>query len=86
MPGGTDRNFIARNVFASGGEVEDPATGAAVAAFAGYLRDRGWQHGGEIGIWQGKDIGMPSLIEVRLSNVTGSPVWVSGQARMIGPT
>ena len=35
-----ERTFIVRNAFASGGVLEDPATGAAAAAFAGYLRDR----------------------------------------------
>lgn len=77
------RTFIARNAFASGGVVEDPATGAAAAAFAGYLRDRNWQHGGHITIAQGEDMGMPSLIHVRLSNIAGSPVQVSGQAHEI---
>ena len=42
----TPRRFHSRNPFASGGVYEDPATGAATAAFAGYLRDRGWAHGG----------------------------------------
>jgi PhzF family phenazine biosynthesis protein len=78
-----DRTFIARNAFASGGVVEDPATGAAAAAFAGYLRDRDWQHGGHITIAQGEDMGMPSLIHVRLSDIAGSPVQVSGQAHEI---
>ena len=31
----------ARNPFPWGGVVQDPATGAAAAAFAGYLRSRG---------------------------------------------
>ena len=31
--------FHTRNPFASGGVYEDPATGAATAALAGYLRD-----------------------------------------------
>ena len=33
------QRFHTRNPFASGGVYEDPATGAATAAFAGYLRD-----------------------------------------------
>ena len=36
--------FHSRNAFASGGVYEDPATGAAAAAFAGYLRDINWLH------------------------------------------
>ncbi len=35
----TDTLFHARNPFAAGGVYEDPATGAAAAALAGYLRD-----------------------------------------------
>lgn len=35
----TPQLFHTRNPFASGGVYEDPATGAATAAFAGYLRD-----------------------------------------------
>jgi len=42
-----DNVFHSRNAFASGGVVEDPATGAATAAFAGYLRDLGWPHNGQ---------------------------------------
>jgi PhzF family phenazine biosynthesis protein len=33
--------FHARNPFPTGGVLEDPATGAAAAAFGGYLRERG---------------------------------------------
>ena len=77
------RTFIVRNAFASGGVLEDPATGAAAAAFAGYLRDRDWPHGGEFTIRQGEDMGAPSVIKVRLSDVAGSPVHVSGRTRQI---
>ena len=38
----SDEVFHSRNAFASGGVYEDPATGAAAAALAGYLRDIGW--------------------------------------------
>lgn len=44
----SDRAFCVRNAFASGGVLEDPATGAAAAAFAGYLRDRCWPHMGAV--------------------------------------
>ena len=37
----SDSVFHARNPFPPGGVVEDPATGAAAAAFGGYLRDLG---------------------------------------------
>ena len=76
-----ERTFAARNAFASGGVPEDPATGAAAAAFAGYLRDRDWPHEGQITIRQGEDMGAPSMIEVELTDVAGSPVRVSGRAR-----
>ena len=52
--------------FAAGGLVEDPATGAAAAAFAGYLRDLGWPHGGAIDIVQGEDMGFKSLIHAEI--------------------
>jgi len=78
-----DQEFIVRNAFASGGVLEDPATGAAAAAFAGYLRDRAWPHGGELLIRQGEDMGSPSLINVVLDDTPGAPVRVSGYARWI---
>ena len=65
------------------GVLEDPATGAAAAAFAGYLRDMRWPHGGEFTIQQGEDMGAPSLINVVLGEVPGSPVRVSGQTRQL---
>jgi PhzF family phenazine biosynthesis protein len=76
-----DRAFSARNAFASGGVLEDPATGAAAAAFAGYLRDIGWPHGEQFVIRQGEDMGAPSLIDVHLTSTPGSSVLVSGSAR-----
>ncbi len=79
----TDQTFVARNAFASGGVLEDPATGAAAAAFAGYLRDSNWPHGGEFTIRQGEDMGSPSLIHVSLDDVKGNSVRVSGTARDI---
>lgn len=78
-----DQVFLARNAFASGGVLEDPATGAAAAAFAGYLRDQDWPHGGKFTIRQGEYIGSPSLIEVALSDIKGASVEVSGKARNI---
>lgn len=79
-----DQSFVARNAFASGGVLEDPATGAAAAAFAGYLRDQGWPHGGRFTIRQGEDMGQPSLIDVTLDDTPGAPVRVSGGVRRIG--
>ena len=78
-----DRTFVVRNAFASGGVLEDPATGAAAAAFAGYLRDSQWPHGGSFVIRQGEDMGSPSLIRVSLDDIKGNSVRVSGAAREI---
>ena len=78
-----NRNFDVRNAFASGGVLEDPATGAAAAAFAGYLRDVNWEHGGTFTIRQGEDMGAPSVIQVAMSDVSGAPVRVSGTTREI---
>ena len=76
--------FNARNIFASHGVYEDPATGAAAAAFAGYLRDLGWPHQGEVAIRQGDDMGAPSRITVGIPSAAGSSIRVSGRARSIG--
>ena len=79
----TPRLFHSRNAFASGGVLEDPATGAAAAALAGYLRDLNWPHGGEIDIVQGEDMGARSLLRVQIGAVRGDGVRVSGTARAI---
>lgn len=78
-----DQTFFVRNAFASGGVLEDPATGAAAAAFAGYLRDQRWPHGGRFRIHQGDDMGQPSIIDVELDGVTGAPVRVSGLTHLL---
>lgn len=79
----TPQRFHTRNPFASGGVYEDPATGAATAAFAGYLRDIGWPHGGVIDIVQGEDMGMRSRLRAEFSPVAGSSIRVSGTARIL---
>lgn len=77
--------FHVRNPFPIGGVVEDPATGAAAAAFAGYLRAVGAVPSGEdvrLTLHQGVDMGRPSLLLVDL--VAGDPrVRVSGSAAPI---
>ena len=77
------RHFDARNAFASGGVLEDPATGAAAAALAGYLRDLGWPHGGSIEIIQGEDMGMRSIIHAQIPEPRGASIRVSGTARLM---
>ena len=79
----TDQQFHSRNPFASGGVYEDPATGAASAAFAGYLRDIKWPHSGEINIVQGEDMGSRSLINAKITDVIGSSIRISGTVRDI---
>lgn len=79
----TKQLFHSRNAFASGGVLEDPATGAASAAFAAYLRDIGWPHGGEITLIQGEDMGMRSIIHAQISEETGASIRVSGAARIM---
>jgi len=77
----SDRLFHTRNAFASGGVLEDPATGAATAALAGYLRDIDWPHDGDVSIVQGEDMGQRSLLRAQFSNDPGSSIRVSGRAR-----
>lgn len=79
----TPQLFHTRNPFASGGVYEDPATGAATAALAGYLRDIDWPHHGEINVVQGEDMGMRSLLKAEISSAPGSSIRVSGTARLI---
>ena len=75
--------FHSRNAFASGGVYEDPATGAAAAALAGYLRDINWLGKKAFTILQGEDMGMPSRLLVRYSSRIGESVSVSGEVRHI---
>ncbi|MFF4590256.1 PhzF family phenazine biosynthesis isomerase [Streptomyces sp. NPDC001388] len=77
-------HFHARDPFPVGGVVEDPATGAAAAAFGGYLRTVGLVTGpARITIRQGEDMGRPSdlLIEV---DPQDPRVRVTGRAVPIG--
>lgn len=79
----SDRHFHARNPFAGGGVYEDPATGAAAAALAGYLRDRGWAHGGAIDITQGEDMGVVCRLQAHIPPTPGTSVRVAGTARLM---
>ena len=79
----TERLFHTRNPFASGGVYEDPATGAATAAFAGYLRDLGLAQSGDLDFVQGEDMGCRSVLRAQLSDVKGESIRVSGQARFM---
>jgi PhzF family phenazine biosynthesis protein len=79
----SDEIFHSRNAFAAGGVYEDPATGAAAAALAGYLRDIGWQGKNEFTVLQGEKMGMPSCLRVKYGPEPGSSVSVSGETRTI---
>lgn len=75
------RVFSARDPFPPGGVVEDPATGAAAAAFGGYLRTLGLVDSpARITVLQGEDMGRPSRLDVDLPagddrvQVTGTAV------------
>jgi len=79
----TPTRFHSRNPFASGGVYEDPATGASTAAFAAYLRDLGWPHGGSIEVIQGEDMGSPSHLRADIGNERGGSIRLSGTARLM---
>lgn len=82
VPTGPGR-WRARDPFPWGGVVEDPATGAAAAAFAGYLREHaGASAGDRFVITQGVEMGRPSTIEVEVLEDAAS---VSGAATRIRP-
>ncbi len=61
--------FAARNPFPPGGVVEDPATGAAGAAFGGYLRALGLVDvPAQVTVLQGEDMGRPSRLLIDITN------------------
>jgi len=78
--------FHSRNPFPPGGVYEDPATGAAAAALAGYLRDINWQGEKNFDILQGEDMGCPSRLSVQYTMNKGEGVKVSGETRHIAET
>ncbi|TDC71855.1 PhzF family phenazine biosynthesis protein [Streptomyces hainanensis] len=79
--------FHVRDPFPVGGVVEDPATGAAAAAFGGYLRDLGFvPPAAVLTLHQGHDLGRPALLKVELRlgdprvHVTGAAVRIPDAA------
>lgn len=75
--------FHARNAFPPGGVREDPATGAAAAAFGGYLRSLGLVDlPSRVVVLQGRQMGAPSrlLVDLRRDSDT---VEVTGTARRL---
>jgi PhzF family phenazine biosynthesis protein len=79
----SDDLYHARDPFPVGGVVEDPATGAAAAAFGGYLRTIGRAPEVPVLIRQGEDLGRPSELVVEIDpvdprvRVTGHAVPIS---------
>lgn len=82
----TQTRFHARNPFPIGGVVEDPATGAAAAAFGGYLRALDLvELPATVEIVQGEDMGRPSLLRVAMGSDPGVGIRVSGAAVAMAP-
>jgi PhzF family phenazine biosynthesis protein len=79
----SEKRFHSRNPFPTGGVYEDPATGAAAAALAGYLRDIHWPGNNHFEVIQGEDMGSPSRLLVEYSDEKGSSIKVSGETRYI---
>jgi PhzF family phenazine biosynthesis protein len=76
--------FHARNPFPPGGVVEDPATGAAAAAFGAYLREQGLvEPPATVTILQGEDLGRPSRLLVDI-HADRPEIDVTGAAVAIG--
>ncbi|MFC9506073.1 PhzF family phenazine biosynthesis protein [Streptomyces sp. NPDC057002] len=73
--------FHARNPFPPGGVPEDPATGAAAAAFGGYLRELGLvPTPATLTVHQGVDMGRPSTITVTVPAEADTGIAVTGPA------
>ncbi len=80
---GNATTYHARNLFPPGGVVEDPATGAAAAAFGGYLRDlRLTPVPGRLTVLQGAAMGSPSRLVVDVD--PSRQVRVTGTATRLG--
>ncbi len=76
----TDAVFHVRDPFPPGGVVEDPATGAAAAAFGAYLRALGLVGvPGRVTLHQGDDLGRPSRLTVDIP-AGDAPITVAGHA------
>lgn len=75
-----DATYHSRNPFPVGGVVEDPATGAAAAAFGGYLRHLALvTPPADLVIYQGEDMGRPSTLYLHVPirggiDVTGGAI------------
>ncbi|WEH42125.1 PhzF family phenazine biosynthesis isomerase [Streptomyces sp. AM 2-1-1] len=80
----SERVFHARDPFPVGGVVEDPATGAAAAAFGAYARELGLvPDEAVLTLHQGADMGRPGTLTVELRR-GDARVRVSGAGTRIG--
>ncbi len=79
-----DGRYHARNPFPVGGVVEDPATGAAAAAFGGYLRALGSEVR-EFTVIQGVDMGRPSELKGSIAEADGRTRVGGGAVAMATP-
>lgn len=77
------RLFHSRNAAAACGVYEDPATGSATAALAGYLQSLDWPHGGSIAVLQGEDMGCRSLLSAGIPEEPGGSIRVEGLVRRL---
>ncbi|MEE1738478.1 PhzF family phenazine biosynthesis isomerase [Streptomyces sp. BE147] len=76
--------FHVRDPFPVGGVVEDPATGAAAAAFGAYVRDRGLvPDDAVLTLHQGTDMGRPGTLTVELRE-GDARIRVTGTGTRIG--
>lgn len=76
--------FHVRDPFPVGGVVEDPATGAAAAAFGAYARELGLvPDDAVLTLHQGADMGRPGTLTVELTP-GDARVRVSGTGTRIG--
>lgn len=76
----SNSSFLSRNPFPAGHIYEDPATGAAAAAFAGYLKSlHAYPASGELELLQGDAMGIPCRLYVRTDDA--GRTWVGGSTR-----
>ncbi|TVT32473.1 PhzF family phenazine biosynthesis protein [Amycolatopsis rhizosphaerae] len=81
---GATGEFHARDPFPPGGIYEDPATGAAAAAFGAYLRELALvETPARIVIHQGADMGRPCRLVADIPAEAGTGISVSGTATEI---
>ncbi len=82
-----DTTFHARNPAPAVGVIEDPATGAAAAAFGAYLRDIGAVSPPvDLLIRQGQDMGRPSELRVHVDTAERPAIRVTGAAVPLSAT